>query len=85
MMQSERVHDAYAMRPEAVEEPPRRLGEALRQIGPGLILAAAVVGTGELIATTQLGAKAGFALLWLVIDPTRQLVPEEAAVAERIQ
>jgi Mn2+/Fe2+ NRAMP family transporter len=40
---------------------------ALRQVGPGLILAAAIVGTGELIATTNLGAKAGFALLWLVV------------------
>lgn len=48
-------------------EPPATLGRALRQIGPGLILAGAIVGTGELIATTNLGAKAGFALLWLVI------------------
>ncbi len=39
----------------------------MRHIGPGLILAGAIVGTGELIQTTQLGAQAGFALLWLVI------------------
>ena len=43
------------------------VGAALRQVGPGLILAASIVGTGELIATTNLGAKVGFALLWLVI------------------
>lgn len=49
------------------EEAPASLGKALRQIGPGLILAGAIVGTGELIATTNLGAKAGFALLWLVL------------------
>ena len=35
--------------------------------GPGLILAASIVGTGELINTTGLGAKAGFALLWLIL------------------
>ena len=59
--------DPYALPPEAVEEPPRRLMKALRQVGPGLILAGAIVGTGELIATTHLGAKAGFVLLWLVL------------------
>lgn len=50
-----------------VQEPPATIGRALGQIGPGLILAGAIVGTGELIATTNLGARAGFALLWLVI------------------
>lgn len=59
--------DAYTLPPEAIEQPPQSLGGALRQIGPGLILAGAIVGTGELIATTHLGAKVGFALLWLVI------------------
>ncbi|WP_239106529.1 hypothetical protein [Streptomyces rubrogriseus] len=33
------------------------------------MLSAAVVGSGELITTTALGAKAGFALLWLVGGP----------------
>jgi len=61
------IEDAYSLSSEAVEAPPARLGAALRQIGPGLILAASIVGTGELIATTNLGAKVGFALLWLVI------------------
>ncbi len=51
----------------AIQEPPTSLGHALGQIGPGLILAGAIVGTGELIATTNLGARVGFALLWLVI------------------
>lgn len=59
--------DPYALTPDAVAEPPRRLGLMLRQIGPGLILAGAIVGTGELIQTTHLGAKAGFVLLWLVL------------------
>src|SRR5947209_19865342 len=59
--------DPYALSPEAVQEPPRTLFQALGQIGPGLVLAASIVGTGELINTTSLGAKAGFALLWLII------------------
>lgn len=59
--------DLYALSADAVREPPQTLGQALRKIGPGLILAGAIVGTGELIATTHVGAKAGFALLWLVI------------------
>src|SRR4051794_19511313 len=59
--------DPYALSPDAVREPPRTLFQALKQIGPGLILAASIVGTGELINTTSLGAKAGFALLWLIL------------------
>lgn len=59
--------DRYVFAGGVIAEPPGRFWRALRQIGPGLILAGAIVGTGELIATTHLGAKAGFALLWLVI------------------
>ena len=59
--------DPYALPPEAIEDPPRTFGRTIRQIGPGLILAGAIVGTGELIQTTHLGAKAGFVLLWLVL------------------
>jgi len=61
------VHDLYALPPAAVRESPQTFGSALRQIGPGLILAASIVGTGELINTTGLGAKAGFLLLWLIL------------------
>jgi manganese transport protein len=59
--------DAYALPPDAIREPPRSLGQALRQIGPGLILAGSIVGTGELIATTGLGAEQGYVLLWLIL------------------
>ena len=48
-------------------EPPRSLGRALGQIGPGLILAGSIVGTGELIATTGLGAAHGYTLLWFIL------------------
>jgi Mn2+/Fe2+ NRAMP family transporter len=62
-----RHHDLYALPPDAIREPPSTLFSALRQVGPGLILAASIVGTGELINTTGLGAKAGFSLLWLIL------------------
>lgn len=38
-----------------------------KELGPGLIVAGAVVGSGELIATTATGAEAGFWLMWLII------------------
>jgi Mn2+/Fe2+ NRAMP family transporter len=39
----------------------------LSQIGPGLIISAAIVGSGELIVTTKVGADHGFKLLWFII------------------
>ena len=53
--------------PSGVQEPPRTIGGILRKIGPGLVLAGTLVGSGELIATTRTGAEAGFTLLWLII------------------
>ncbi|MCX2730132.1 Nramp family divalent metal transporter [Saccharopolyspora sp. NFXS83] len=59
--------DPYALRPEDVRDAPTTFLGRVRYLGPGLVLSAAVVGSGELIVTTSLGARAGFALLWLVI------------------
>lgn len=39
----------------------------LSRLGPGLIIAGSIVGSGELIATTKTGAEAGFWLLWLIV------------------
>ncbi len=62
--------DAYALRAADAQDPPTTFVGRLRRLGPGLVLSAAVVGSGELIVTTSLGAEAGFALLWLVIIST---------------
>ncbi|MGS2587664.1 Nramp family divalent metal transporter [Streptomyces hebeiensis] len=62
--------DPYALRAEDVREAPTTFAGRLRHLGPGFVLSAAVVGSGELIVTTSLGAKAGFALLWLVVIST---------------
>lgn len=59
--------DNYRLRAEDVREPPRTFRGRLRYLGPGIVLTGAVVGSGELIVTTSLGARAGFVLLWLVI------------------
>ncbi len=41
--------------------------QKLKFLGPGFILSASIVGSGELIATTTLGAKAGFIAFWIII------------------
>src|SRR5712671_5289442 len=59
--------DPYQLRPEDVKQPPQGLFPSLRRIGPGMILAASIVGSGELIATTTLGAQAGYVALWIIL------------------
>ncbi|HEX9794170.1 MAG TPA: hypothetical protein VGC54_09335 [Planctomycetota bacterium] len=51
----------------ADHDAPRQWFAQLRGMGPGIVLAAAVVGSGELVATTKTGAQAGFTLLWLIL------------------
>ena len=57
----------YELRAESVEEPPLMLSAIALRVGPGIILASTIVGSGELIATTVLGAEHGYSLLWLII------------------
>jgi Mn2+/Fe2+ NRAMP family transporter len=59
--------DPYVLDARAVEPPPASIGGAFRRIGPGMVLAASIVGSGELIATTTLGAQVGFAALWIIL------------------
>lgn len=61
------VKDPYAYDVNAVEAPPISFRDAIKRIGPGMILAASIVGSGELIATTSLGAEVGMTCLWLII------------------
>ena len=46
---------------------PRGFWPIMRKLGPGLIISGSIVGSGELIATTTLGAEVGFVVLWLII------------------
>ena len=59
--------DPYRLDASGIKEPPSGWRGSLTHLGPGLVLSASIVGSGELIATTTAGAQAGFALLWLVL------------------
>jgi manganese transport protein len=59
--------DPYSLTDEAIQDPPTSLWKALAKIGPGIVLAGSIVGSGELILTTGLGADWGFVFLWLVL------------------
>lgn len=61
------MSDPYILRSEAILAPPTTLGQRLKHLGPGFVLSAAIVGSGELIATTALGAKAGFVTFWVIL------------------
>lgn len=59
---------APAILPAAASRPaPVTFGGILRQLGPGLIITASIVGSGELIVTPKLGASVGFTLLWFIV------------------
>ncbi|MGI9495213.1 MAG: Nramp family divalent metal transporter [Mariniblastus sp.] len=59
--------DTYTRHSSGILAPPETFAASLRHFGPGFILSASIVGSGELIATTLMGAKAGFTLLWFII------------------
>jgi Mn2+/Fe2+ NRAMP family transporter len=50
-----------------VKNPPSSLFKKLKFLGPGFILSASIVGSGELIATTVLGAEGGFITFWVIL------------------
>ena len=67
MAEQQQRRDPYKRKTEHIREPPTSFGAIFKLIGPGLILASSIVGSGELIATTVLGAENGYTLLWLII------------------
>ncbi len=52
---------------DAGASPPRGWLETASHLGPGLIISAAIVGSGELIVTPKVGAANGFSMLWFVV------------------
>jgi manganese transport protein len=67
IMNKESKHDNYVVRESTIKEPPSSIAQSLKFLGPGFILSASIVGSGELIATTTLGARAGFIAFWVII------------------
>ena len=59
--------DQYIIANQRIENPPETWLTRLKYLGPGFILSASIVGSGELIATTTLGARAGFITFWVII------------------
>jgi manganese transport protein len=59
--------DPYIITTDRIQEPPKNLTGIMRHLGPGFVMSAAIVGSGELIATTALGARAGFVTFWVII------------------
>ena len=49
-----------------IQEAPTTFNGIRKQLGPGLIISANIVGSGELIVTTKLGADVGFIMLWFI-------------------
>lgn len=59
--------DPYVLSSANILEPPTTFTGKLKHLGPGFILSASIVGSGELIATTTLGARAGFITFWVIL------------------
>lgn len=57
----------YLITDKTVKDPPVTTFQKLKFLGPGFILSASIVGSGELIATTTLGARAGFVAFWVIL------------------
>lgn len=50
-----------------IRKPPATWQDRVRYLGPSLIISGSIVGSGEIILTSSLGATAGFVLLWWVL------------------
>ena len=59
--------DPYILSADLIKPAPQTFLGKLKYLGPGFILSASVVGSGELISTTTLGAKAGFVTFWVIL------------------
>jgi len=75
------VSDPYTTREDAIRPPPATWADRLRHLGPSVVITGSIVGSGELILTSSLGAAAGFALLWwmLVCCWSKSIVQAELA------
>ena len=59
--------DPYTVREGGAAPPPTSWRNRLRYLGPSVVISGAIVGSGEMILTSALGAAAGFVLLWWVL------------------
>ncbi len=59
--------DPYTVREGGAVEPPPNWRARLRYLGPSVVISGSIVGSGEIILTSGLGAAAGFVMLWWVL------------------
>ena len=59
--------DPYTHRAGEERQPPTGFARRLRHLGPGIVISGTIVGSGEILLTSSLGAQAGFLLLWWVL------------------
>ncbi len=59
--------DRYTQPGELVQEPPKKLLEVFKYLGPSVIITSTIVGSGEVILTASLGAAVGYGMLWWVL------------------
>ena len=59
--------DPYTIQPGRTRAPPTSVLGRLKSLGPGIIVSGSIVGSGEILLTAGLGARAGFVLLWWVL------------------
>ncbi len=64
---SQLSQDPYTQEIGGTKEAPTNLLGRFKYLGPSLIVTGAVIGSGELVLTTSLGAAAGWALLWWLL------------------
>ena len=75
------MSDPYTTREDATRPPPATWAARCRQLGPSVVITGSIVGSGEQILTSSLGAAAGFSLLWwmLVCCWSKSIVQAELA------
>ncbi|MDH3640542.1 MAG: Nramp family divalent metal transporter [Gammaproteobacteria bacterium] len=59
--------DPYTIRPGDARAAPTTAIGRLKYLGPSVIVSGSIVGSGEIILTSSLGAAVGFSLLWWVL------------------
>ena len=59
--------DPYTQRAGEAVDAPVRFRDRVKHLGPGIIVSGSIVGSGEILLTSSLGAQAGFVLLWWVL------------------
>ncbi len=60
-------HQGLPIMDELPSLPPQSFGARLKRIGPGILLAAAAIGSGELILTPRAGAMFGISIGWVIL------------------